>query len=151
MMDDKQVQELQAEESMFVQTADGITSDGATLTLEGVTPSTLYFSDRPQRIVGHMMTADFVDLWAEGENSFEADPPNAVLAFLEGGDGAPEDAVIVLKDPHLQAGELAYSMDVLEGSIPPQAGAKEQPWKTIVEADKARLAGLQRHVPDLVR
>ena len=30
-----------------------------------------------------MTTADFVDLWGEGDNSFETDPPNAVLAFLE--------------------------------------------------------------------
>jgi hypothetical protein len=30
---------------MFVQTAYAMTSDGATLTLKEVTPSTLYFSD----------------------------------------------------------------------------------------------------------
>ena len=68
---------------MFVQTAAGMDSDGGTLTLRGITPSTLYFSDRPQRVVGHMTTADFVDLWAVGDNSFESDPPNAVLAFLK--------------------------------------------------------------------
>jgi hypothetical protein len=39
---------------MSVQTARGITSDGTTLTLNDVTPSTLYFSDRPERVVGHM-------------------------------------------------------------------------------------------------
>jgi hypothetical protein len=32
-----------------------------------------------------MTTADFVELWDEGENSFEEDPPNAVPAFLEPG------------------------------------------------------------------
>ena len=37
---------------MFVQTAHGMTSDGTTLTLTEVTPSTLYFSDRPERVVG---------------------------------------------------------------------------------------------------
>ena len=52
-MDQQQIDQLQAEESMFVQTAEGITSDGTTLTLRGVTASTLYFSDRPQRVVGH--------------------------------------------------------------------------------------------------
>jgi len=83
MSDKQMIEELQAEQSMFVQTAPGMASDATSLTLEGVTPSTLYFSDRPQRIVGHMSTADFVDLWAEGDNSFEEDPPNAVLAFLE--------------------------------------------------------------------
>jgi hypothetical protein len=36
-MDEKMIEQLEAEESTFVQTAHGITSDGATLTLEGVT------------------------------------------------------------------------------------------------------------------
>ena len=116
------VDELETEQSMFVQTANAITSDGATLTLKGVTPSTLYFSDRPKRIVGHMTTAEFVDLWAEGDNSFEEDPPNAVLAFLEPGDEAPEDAVVVIQQPRLENGQLSYSIKTLEGTVPTQAG-----------------------------
>ena len=100
-MDQTQIDQLETEESMFVQTARGITSDGTTLTLRDVTPSTLFFSDRPQRVVGHMTTAEFVELWGEGDNSFEADPPNAVLSFLEPGDDAPTDAVIVIKNPSL--------------------------------------------------
>ena len=44
-----------------------------------------------------MTTVDFVDLWAEGDNNFEEDPPNAVLAFLEPSGEAPEDAVVVLQ------------------------------------------------------
>jgi hypothetical protein len=116
-------EQLETEESMFVQTAPGIDSDAGTLTLRGVTPSTLYFSDRPQRVVGHMSTADFVDLWAIGDNSFEADPPNAVLSFLEPGADVPEDVVVVLKEPNLDdGGDLAYSIDVLEGTVPAHAG-----------------------------
>jgi hypothetical protein len=122
MMDEKQLEELQAEESMFVQTAQGVTSEGGTITLREVTPATLYFSDRPQRIVCHMTTEDFVELWDEGDNSFEADPPNAVLAFLQNGDAAPEDAVIVIKDPRLKDGALSYSVEILEGEVPAQAG-----------------------------
>ena len=122
MVDDKLIEELEAEESMFVQTAQGITSGDGTLTLEGITPSTLYFSDRPQRVVGHMTTADFVELWGEGDNSFESDPPNAVLAFLEPGETTPEDAVIVITNPQLDNGRLSYSIDVLEGTVPAQTG-----------------------------
>ena len=122
MTDEQMLQELQTEQSMFVQTANAITSDGTTLTLKEVTPSTLYFSDRPQRIVGHMTTADFVDLWAEGDNSFEEDPPNAVLAFLEPGDEAPQDAVVVIQQPRLENGQLSYSIKTLEGTVPTQAG-----------------------------
>ena len=122
MTDEQMIEELEAEQSMFVQTANAITSDGTTLTLKAVTPSTLYFSDRPKRIVGHMTTVDFVDLWAEGDNSFEEDPPNAVLAFLEPGDEAPEDAVVVIQQPRLENGELSYSIKTLEGTVPTQAG-----------------------------
>ena len=121
-MDQQQIEELETEESMFVQTARGITSDGATLTLRDVTPSTLFFSDRPQRVVGHMTTAEFVELWGEGDNSFEADPPNAVLSFVEPGDDAPTDAVIVIKNPSLTDGQLSYSVDLLEGTVPNEAG-----------------------------
>ena len=122
MSDKQMIEELEAEESMFVQTARGMTSDGKTLTLNEVTPSTLYFSDRPKRIVGHMTTADFVDLWAEGDNSFEEDPPNAVLAFLEPGDQVPEDAVVVIQQPRLEDGHLSYSIETLEGTVPTQTG-----------------------------
>ena len=116
-------EQLETEESMFVQTAQGIDSDGQTLTLTGITPSTLYFSDRPQRVVGHMSTADFVDLWAIGGNNFETDPPNAVLAFLEPDADAPDDAVVVLKEPNFDgAGDLSYSIEVLEGTVPTRAG-----------------------------
>ena len=122
MAETQLIEELQAEQSMFVQTAHAATTDGNTLTLQGVTPSTLYFSDRPQRIVGHMSTADFVDLWDEGENSFQDDPPNAVLAFLEPGDDAPEDAVVVIREPHIDGAQLSYSIETLDGAVPTQAG-----------------------------
>ena len=121
-MDQKLIEELEAEQSMFVQTAQVVSRSNGSLILSGVTPSTLYFSDRPQRVVGHMSTADFVDLWDAGDNSFETDPPNAVLAFLEPGADAPTDAVIVIKEPRLTNGDLSYSIDVLEGEVPAHTG-----------------------------
>ena len=121
-MSDTFTEQLETEEAMFVQSAQGIESAGGTLTLRGITPSTLYFSDRPERVTGHMATADFVDLWGAGENSFESDPPNAVLSFLEPGGEVPEDTVIVIREPQLSGGELSYSIDVLEGAVPEHAG-----------------------------
>ena len=122
MMSDTLSEQLETEEAMFVQTAQGIDSAGGNLTLRGITPSTLYFSDRPQRVVGHMTTTDFVELWGAGENSFETDPPNAVLSFLEPGGEVPEDAVIVIKEPRLANGDLSYSIEVLEGAVPAHTG-----------------------------
>jgi hypothetical protein len=63
--------------------------------------STLYFADRPKRVLatGRRM---FVEMWDEGENSFQNDPPNAVLAFLEPGDDMAEDVVIEIRNPRLE-------------------------------------------------
>ena len=43
---------------LFVQNAHGvaISADGKTLTLKGLSPTTLFFSDRPVRIAGHYRT-----------------------------------------------------------------------------------------------
>lgn len=121
-MTDTMIDQLEAEQSMFVQNALGITTESGTLTLTGVGPSTLYFSDRPQRVVGHMATSDFVDLWGAGDNSFEVDPPNAVLSFLQPGGDVPQDIVVVIRDPRLVGSDLSYSIDVLEGTPPAASG-----------------------------
>ena len=105
-------------EALFAQTAREMTSDGDRVTFHGASPSTLYFSDRPQRVVGHLTTRQFVDEWIEGENSFADDPPNAVISFVETGDATPEDAIVVLKDPQLESDTLTYTVEVLEGSLP---------------------------------
>ena len=77
---EKQLEDIEA---LFVQTAGSLSSEGNVITMHGLSPSTIYFADRPQREVGHMSTRRFVDLWGEGDNSFEVDPPNAVLTFAE--------------------------------------------------------------------
>jgi hypothetical protein len=79
-------QQLEDMEALFVQTAASMTSDRGTITLQGLSPSTLYFADRPQREVGHILSRSFVANWAEGDNSFADNPPNAVLSFAEPGD-----------------------------------------------------------------
>ena len=115
--------ELELVEEMFAQVARGSQSTGGVLTLTGVSPSTLYFSDRPERVVGHMTTEQFLDVWSEGENSFSSDPPNAVLSWVDLGDDRPEDCVVVLSNPQAEADSLSYSIDILEGSVPESCGA----------------------------
>lgn len=109
-------------EALYVQSAQGLVSDGVAVTLRGVAPSTLMFSDRPERIAGHLKNAQFVDGWGDGENSFLADPPNAVLSFLEAEDKTPEDVVVTLMNPRLTGEDLTYDVDVLEGDLPDQTG-----------------------------
>lgn len=113
--------ELADIEAMFVQTGREITSDSSTITVQGVGHATLFFADRPQRVVGHMTTRQFVEAWGDGENSFAEDPPNAVISFLGDGEEAPEDAVVVLKDPKLSGDEITYGIELLEGTLPARA------------------------------
>ena len=117
MSDDLQ-KELAEIEAMFVQTARRMTKDDGTVTFHDISPATLFFSDRPQRVVGHITAKQFVDEWSVGENSFADDPPNAVISFLEAGDETPEDAIVVLKDPKLEGSSITYSIDLLEGTLP---------------------------------
>jgi hypothetical protein len=114
--------ETQLVEEMFVQLASGASASGGKLTLRNVSPSTLYFSDRPERVVGHMTTEDFVGDWATGPDSFAEDPPNAVLSFIEADANTPSDAVVVLRDPQMAEPDLDYSIEVLEGEMPASAG-----------------------------
>jgi hypothetical protein len=107
---------------MFVQTASGVRSDAGTLTLLGLTPHTIYFSDRPERIVGHITTNRFLQWWSEGDDSFAADPPNAVLAWGEPGTDAPEEAVVVISDPSITKDGLRYQIETLQGAPPVQGG-----------------------------
>jgi hypothetical protein len=49
------------------------------LKLNNASNETIMFSDRPERIVESISTSDFVGNWNIGQDSFAADPPNAVL------------------------------------------------------------------------
>jgi hypothetical protein len=69
-----------------------------------------------------MLSRQFVANWAAGDNSFADNPPNAVLSFGEPGDRLPEDAVVVIQDPHLDGDTLTYSIKVLDGAVPAATG-----------------------------
>jgi hypothetical protein len=106
---------------LFVQTAQTVSSEGDQLTLHNISQATLFFSDRPERIAGHGATAELVDDWTKGKDSFAADPPNATLAFLEGGED--DDVVVELMNPTLSGNDLTYTVKVLNGTLPASAGA----------------------------
>lgn len=103
---------------LFVQTAAGMAFDAHQnrLTLRGVSPVTLFFSDRPERIAGNMKTEDFVPFWSEGKDSFLSDPPNADLSVLE--KGKLLEAVVVLHDPVLEGENLRYTVEIIDGHMP---------------------------------
>ena len=108
-------------EAMFVQTAVSVECSPGHMVLKNVSKATLFFSDRPHRIVGHMRTRDFVTIWELGENSFASNPPNAVLAFVERQSPMPDDVVVMLRHPVVDGDDLRYDVHVLEGSLPVDA------------------------------
>jgi len=105
---------------LFVQNAQSIHYADGKLTLKGVSPTTIMFTDRPERIAGHMATARFVPFWSKGKDSFLADPPNATLSIVN--EDQVNDVVVVLRDPDLKGDELSYHVRVLEGEMPAKGG-----------------------------
>ena len=122
MMSEHTEAEVENIEAMFVQSANGLTSSNGSVTLHGLSRSTLFFADRPERVVGHLHSRKFVDQWGEGENSFAEDSPNAVVSFLDEGDAVPEEVTIELSDPYLTEDTLTYNVKVLDGTLPAKAG-----------------------------
>jgi hypothetical protein len=108
-------------EALYAQTAAGMAYEDGQLTLNGIGPTTLYFSDRPQRITGHVSTDEFFDTWGEGDDSFAEDPPNAVLSIFS--EDEVNDIVVVLKNPELDGDQMSYQVNILDGEMPASGGA----------------------------
>ncbi len=121
-MSENTKQDLDSIEALFVQSAHGVTTSNGSVTFHGIAHQTLFFADRPQRVVGHLTSKKFVDEWGDGEDSFEQDPPNAVLSFLEDGDAVPEEVTMTISDPHIEGDTLTYKVNVLDGTLPAKAG-----------------------------
>jgi hypothetical protein len=107
-------------EALYVQTAHGVRYDDGKVTLEVLAPTTLFFSDRPDRVTGHIPSREFVESWDMGPNSFASNPPNAVLSVFH--PDAVSDIVVELKDPVLAGSELTYTVEILDGEMPASGG-----------------------------
>jgi len=113
-------------ELLFVQNSAGVTIDQAkgVLTLKQVSPSTLFFTDRPVRMAGHYHTRDeFLKLWNEGPDSFAKNPPNATLSIVEPSQADLQNAVVVLRNPRMQGNDLIYDIKLVEGTLPKAGNA----------------------------
>ena len=106
---------------LFVQNAKNVSFDNGKVTLRGVDPVTVCFTDRPARMAGHMQTSKFIPLWSQGKDSFLKDNPNATLSVF-GGDNV-SDLVVELSNPQLSGNDLTYDARILEGTPPAQGGA----------------------------
>jgi len=116
----------EAPQFMFVQSAEHIKVDPAknTFRLVKVNQQTLYFTDRPKRIAGHIKMADYLMEWTAkaGKDNFGVDPPNATLSVYE--PEKPENTIVVVKitNPVVEGADLIYSYKVLDGTMPATGG-----------------------------
>jgi hypothetical protein len=112
---------------MFVQSAEDLKVDPATSTLRlvKVNQQTLYFSDRPVRIAGHIKMADYLKEWTAkaGKDNFAADPPNATLSVYEPGQAENTLVVVKITNPKVDGADLVYTYKIIDGKMPAGGGA----------------------------
>ena len=112
--------ETEMAELLFVQSSHDVSLEKGKLTLKKISPTTIFFTDRPKRIAGHMTTKDFVDEWSEGANSFATDPPNAALSIF--GQDTIVDIEVTLMNPRFEGENLVYDIAVLQEDMEPISG-----------------------------
>ena len=117
----KEDQHMSGAELMFVQNSKSVTFNKNKMTLVDVSPSTTFFSDRPERLAGHVPTTHFLQIWAEGADSFKNDPPNANLSILGEKEGVT-NIVVEISNPKLINNNLTYDIKVLDGELPENGG-----------------------------
>lgn len=105
---------------MFVQNATSSHYHDGMLTLSGVQPHVVWFSNRPYRLAGTSTMAEYMQDWDAGADSFKADPPNGSLSYQKG--DAMHSVAMTLSDP-LQVGDkVSYKVQLLEGELPTKTG-----------------------------
>ncbi len=114
---------------LFVQNAESVEFSDNHMTLNGLDNKLIIFSDRPKRVAAVISNQTFAKLWAEGPDSFAADPPNAVV--IGEVDGAMKSVVVELMKPEFSDGTVTYEFVLLEGSTPTEFG---QPY-VVIDSD----------------
>lgn len=107
---------------MFVQMAEALKVDAAagTVRLVNTSPHVLYFTDRPERIAGHIKISAYLEEWTSkaGADNFGKDPPNAALSVYEDGQSNNTLAVIEILNPRPEGRDMVYDYKIIEGNLP---------------------------------
>ncbi|MEM1130568.1 MAG: hypothetical protein AAGH83_08595 [Pseudomonadota bacterium] len=102
---------------LFLQSGEGLKVTEETITLVNPIGETTWVTNRPERNVGQISNQRFATAWDEGENSFAADPPNAVVTVS----GDPP-AIVVLTDISVGSDEISYDYELLSGEFGDKSG-----------------------------
>lgn len=111
-------------ELLFVQTSEGLEVDAeaGAFRLVGISPHTLYFSDRPNRLAGHITMDDYLKEWTEAPDDFNDDPPNATLSVYEPGQNQSSLVVVEILNPVVDGDDLVYDYRLIDGAMPASGG-----------------------------
>lgn len=94
--------------------------DGYELTLNNIPSGVLYFSDRPLRKAGAILSSKFIDGWKKNADAFKTNPPNAAILYTQDKDknDLSKAIVVELKNPILiNNNSWKFTLRDLEGKI----------------------------------
>ncbi|MEX2256467.1 MAG: hypothetical protein WEC34_13590 [Acidimicrobiia bacterium] len=102
------------------------------LTIAGIDPAALFFSDRPARNAGTILSSELFEGWDALD--FEEDPPNAAIVMQEGPAGRRPTAV--------ELGSPRYDAAAATVTLPLSAlNGQESSWLRALTEDRAATHG----------
>ncbi|MGD1835314.1 MAG: hypothetical protein ACPKQO_06295 [Nitrososphaeraceae archaeon] len=117
----------------------GDKSNSYQLVLNNVSDKTVLFSDRPNRIVASVSTADLIGNWSTAEDSFGVDAPNAVLVVDEQ-EEKQDIAIVELFNPVYEVYKKTLKYDIIPENKT-SIGLPSQFGKTTLVIDPTRGDG----------
>ena len=106
-------------EWLFVHTAQTAEMTSPTTLVMPATRDIFAFTNRPNRMHGYMNAHEFVSLWDEGKgDTFKADPPNAVLTWVDGEELKEAELLIISAETVGHGREISYEVKLLAGETP---------------------------------
>ena len=82
------------------------------LELKDISDKTILFSDRHDRIVKSLTTANFIGNWSERVDNFKIDPPNAVI-IVNDSEGQQDSTIIELFNPVYDPNKRSLKYEVI--------------------------------------
>ena len=111
-------EEAKPAEWLFVHTAETAEMTSDTTLVMPVTRDIFAFTDRPNRMHAYMNAHEYVSLWDEGEgDTFKADPPNAVLTWVDGDELKEAELLILSAETVSHGREIAYEVKLEAGDV----------------------------------
>lgn len=111
--------EIKKPEWLFVHTATSADMISNSELVVPVNRDIFAFSDRPNRLHAYMNASEFASWWDEGEgDTFIADPPNAVLTWVDGGNVQEAEFIIINAEALRDDREISYEVKLEAGELP---------------------------------